>query len=97
MNAIILKALSLFPAVSKAFAILKWLLAESGYWAKVEKYLAAENQWYFELAAVAWGALYASDPNALKPVLLAGATKQQIHHAEREADRRLRELRRRGH
>jgi hypothetical protein len=75
MNAFILKILSLFPQVSNAFNILKWLLAETGWGKDVALWLAAENQWYFKLAAVAWGELYVSNPNALKPVLLANATK----------------------
>lgn len=71
MNAFILKILSLFPQVANAVKVLEWLLAESGYWQKVATYLAAETEWYFKLAAVAWGELYVTNPDALKPVLLA--------------------------
>ena len=62
MNTLALKALSILPW----FKMAKWLLAELGWQRDVANWLAAENAWYFKMAANAWGATYVADPDALK-------------------------------
>jgi hypothetical protein len=57
MNTLVLKALSLVPW----FKLAKWLLAETGWQRDVAEWLAAENEWYFRLAAKAWGNLDTND------------------------------------
>lgn len=67
MNSLLLKVASLLPYYKLAL----WLIAEAGYKQKVAEWLAAENAWYFKLAAVAWGALYEEHPDQLKVLLAA--------------------------
>lgn len=66
MNNLILKALIRLPWFKTA----QWLLAESNYWRDVGAWLAAENDWYFKLAAAAWGQLQVKDPETLKAELM---------------------------
>jgi hypothetical protein len=71
MSATILRIISMFPLVGKYFNLVKWLLAESGYQKKVALWLAAENAWYFKLAAGAWGILTITPP--VTPAVLQAA------------------------
>lgn len=48
----------------------KWLLAEAGWQRDVATWLAAENAFYFKLAAAAWATLEVKDPDALKAELM---------------------------
>ena len=60
--------------MANAISVLKWLLAETGWGKDVALWLAAENQWYFELAAVAWGELYVANRRCVwKPGLVCEA------------------------
>lgn len=67
MNSLLLKVASLLPYYKLAL----WLIAEAGFREKVALWLASENNWYFQLAAKAWGAMYEEHPDQLKLLLAA--------------------------
>lgn len=53
LNPIAIAVLSRIPW----FKLAKWLLAELGWQRDVAQWLAAENEWYFRLAAEVWAGL----------------------------------------
>jgi hypothetical protein len=74
MNPIAVAILSRIPW----FKLAKWLLAELGWQRDVAQWLAAENEWYFRLAAVVWGGLASDLPVAeMKSNLVVDAHEVQ--------------------
>lgn len=67
MNSLIAKALWSLPW----FNLAKYLLAELGWQRDVALWLEKQQEWYFQLAAKAWGAMYEEHPDQLKLLLAA--------------------------